>query len=220
MNKYYLLAFFLMAFLFGSCDIIIPEIGKEKYVLEVDTDTLKFRSTEQRISFLIKSNGAWHIQVNPQSQTTFCSFSPESGEGDAWVMVAAELNNTYYHRTEDILIQGEEDAKKLTITQTAPLPKLADRVCRIRGLDGGGLLSTLPADGGIVEIVGFHFGQADFRCDCENVYVDTLSRKPDYHNYKAVVPASPTAEGRTIGFFLTLTTESGELTEPYYIKQD
>ncbi len=63
-------------------------------------------------------------------------------------------------------------------------------------------------------------GDHDFRCDCENVYVDTLSRKPDYHNYKAVVPASPTAEGRTIGFFLTLTTESGELTEPYYIKQD
>ena len=216
MNKCYLLAclLFLIAFLPESCDMI----GK-KDVLEVDADTLRFPSDEQKRALHITSNGAWHILGDPQSQTSFCSFSPESGEGDSWVMVAAERNGTFFHRTEDIIIRGEGVSKKLTIAQAVPLPVLADGTCRVRDWSGASL-STLPADGGTIEITGFHFGIITFRCDNEDVSVDTLSRKPGYHNYKAFVRACPTAEGRTIGFFLTLTTESGELTEPFFIEQD
>ena len=218
MKKIVLLAFILMAFMAVSCE----PIGKDKEILEVDTELLEFRATEQRISFHITSSGPWHIETDLQPETLFCSFSPERGEGDAWVTAAVKNNDTFYHRTQEFLIKGEKESKKLTITQPAPLPSIdpENAFCRIKGLDEGSLLSSLPANGGTVEIGGFHFGIVSFSCDREDISVDTLAQKPRFHHYKATVPACPTAEGRTIGFILTLTTESGELTQPYYVEQD
>ena len=223
MKKIVLLAFILMAFMAVSCEIFsIIEIGKDKDILEVDRDTLEFWSSELRISFHITSSDPWHIAADPQSETLFCTFSPERGDGDAWVTAEVKNNGTFYHRTQEFLIIGKNDSKKLVVTQHAPLPSLESEAtfCWIKGLGEGSLLSSIPVNGGTVEFGGFHFGKAFFSCDREDVSVDTLDQNSRYHLYKATVPACPTAEGRTIGFILTLTTESGELTQPYFIEQD
>ena len=223
MKNSILFAIVLTALLASSCESFsIFEIGKDKEILEVDTELLEFRATEQRISFHITSSGPWHIETDLQPETLFCTFSPERGAGDAWVTAAVKNNDTFYHRTQEFLIKGEKESKKLTITQPAHLPSIdpENAFCRIKGLDEGSLLSSLPANGGTVEIGGFHFGIVSFSCDREDVSVDTLDQKPRFHHYKATVPACPTAKGRTIGFILTLTTESGELTQPYYVEQD
>lgn len=219
MKKIVLLAFILMAFMAVSCEDFSLF---EKDTLEVDKDSLTFRATEQRLSFHITTNGAWRIVENPQPERMFYTISPDYGDGDAWVMVTVYENGTPKNRSQEFLIKSAKDSKKLTITQPAHLPSIdpENAFCRIKGLDEGSLLSSLPANGGTVEIGGFHFGIVSFSCDREDISVDTLDQKPRFHHYKATVPACPTAEGRTIGFILTLTTESGELTQPYYIEQD
>ena len=106
MKKTVLFAF-IMAFMAVSCEpFSIFEIGKDKEILEVDTELLEFRATEQRISFHITSSGPWHIETDLQPETLFCSFSPERGEGDAWVTAAVKNNDTFYQLFQSITRVG------------------------------------------------------------------------------------------------------------------
>ena len=58
MKNIILFAIVLTSLLASSCDAFsILEIGKDKEILEVDTELLEFRATEQRISFHITSSG-------------------------------------------------------------------------------------------------------------------------------------------------------------------
>ena len=223
MKNSILFAIVLTAMLASSCESFsIFEIGKDKEILEVDTELLEFRATEQRISFHITSSGPWHIETDLQPETLFCSFSPERGAGDAWVTDAVENNDTFYHRTQEFLIKGEKVSKKLTIIQPAAPPSISmGSYYRIWSFAGNGPFSTVPANGGIVVFTGAQFGLTTIRCDCEDVTFDYSGPVSTIgFDYNATVPACPTEEGRTLGFFVTVTTESGELTQPYYVEQD
>ena len=218
MKKIVLLAFILMAFMAVSCDNFSLF---EKDILEVDKDSLTFRATEQRLSFHITTNGAWRIVENPQPERMFYTISPDYGDGDAWVMVTVYENGTPKNRSQEFLIKSAKDSKKLVITQVAPLPTInSNSVCSIYDFGGGDPVSTVPANGGIVLIAGRHIGMATIQCDLEDISYETNSSNYEYHYFKALIPSCPTAERRTIGFILTLTTESGELIQPYYIEQD
>ena len=223
MKKCSIFTFILAALLAISCESFsLFEIGKDKDILEVDRDTLKFRPTEQRISFHITSGGPWRIIENPQPEHPFYTVSPESGNGDAWVMVTVYENMTIYHRSQEFLIKGEKVSKKLTIFQPAAPPSISKgSYYRIWSFDGNGPFSTVPANGGTIVFTGAQFGLTTIRCDCEDVTFDYSGPVSTIgFDYNATVPACPTAEGRTLGFFVTITTESGELIYPFYIEQD
>ncbi|MBQ6299278.1 MAG: BACON domain-containing protein [Bacteroidales bacterium] len=223
MKNIILFAIVLTSLLASSCESFsLFEIGKDKDILEVDRDTLKFRPTEQRISFHITSGGPWRIVENPQPEHPFYTVSPESGNGDAWVMVTVYENMTIYHRLQEFLIKGEKVSKKLTIIQPAAPPSISmGSYYRIWSFAGNGPFSTVPANGGIVVFTGAQFGLTTIRCDCEDVTFDYSGPVSTIgFDYNATVPACPTEEGRTLGFFVTVTTESGELTQPYYVEQD
>ena len=209
MKRIHLYAFFLTVLLAGACESYTP--------LELDRDLLEFRSDASSITFRIKTTGKWSIYPDPIPETKFFSLSADSGVGDAEVTVRVDNNSTIYHRTQDFMIKGTDESKRLSIVQVAPMPGVAaDVVRRIDEPDADG---RIPVSGGTVLLGGSHIGMPSLRCDQTDVIIEGHTKNIKWHYYKATVPSCPTAEGRTIGFFLTLTTESGEITLPYYFEQ-
>ena len=208
MKRIRLFAFILTVLLAGACESFAT--------LELDRDTLEFRSDASSITFRIKTTGKWSIYPDPLTEKRFYSLSADSGVGDAEVTVRVDNNSTIYHRTQDFIIKGTGESKRFSIVQVAPMPGVADIENYIVDPDVDG---HIPGSGGTVIIAGFHSGMPSFRCDQTDVIIEGHTKNTIMHHYKATVPSCPTAEGRTIGFFLTLTTESGEVTLPYYFEQ-
>ena len=188
--------------------------------LEVDKDYIECRGSENTVTIRIKTTGSWSVRPDlPLGATPFYTITPDSGRGDAEVMIHVDSNPSKSARSQDIRIVGKDESKTVTLVQKAPFPAIECDIY-IQATDDAG---HIPANGGKVAIGGGHFGDLVIRCDAEDV---TFNRTTFPHNaytdvfvFYATVPACPKAEGRTIQFTVTGTTESGETSTTYSVIQ-
>ncbi|MBQ6298880.1 MAG: BACON domain-containing protein [Bacteroidales bacterium] len=193
----------LIPFLIVSC---------ETYrTLEVNKDSIEFQADENTMALRIKTTGPWSIRpATPPDTHPFYEITPDSGRGDAEVLIRVEHNYGKTHRSQELTVVGEDESKTVTLIQKGVDPYVESE-CIIAEPDAMG---RIPASGGVVRIGGAHTGDLVIRCDTEGVSFDRTSFPHSAYKgvfvFQATVPACPNAEGRTVTFCLTTATESGE----------
>lgn len=199
----------LIPFLIVSCESF--------RTLEVDKENMEIKSDETTATFHITTGGSWSIKADsPSNATPFWTITPDHGRGETEVQVTFEPNITTKHRTLALHIKGIAEEKTLTLLQLAPMPYV-EGDCKIMEPDDYG---KVPVNGGIVQLSGLRVGYITVRCEQEDITFDkTTVHAVPFYDFRATVPACPNPEGRTLGFFVTVSTESGETTIPYSIKQ-
>lgn len=201
--------------------LLFLTISCETYrTLEVDKDLIEFQADENTATLCIKTTGSWTISpATPPGTHPFYAITPDSGRGNAEVLIRVERNSAKTHRSQVLNVVGEDESKTVTLFQKAPDPDV-EIECTIAEPDAMG---QIPASGGIVRIGGAHTGDLVIRCDTEGVSFDRTSFPHAAYSgvfaFQATVPACPNAEGRTVTFYLTTTTESGEATFSCSAKQ-
>lgn len=89
------------------------ENGGESITLSVSPSSLDFEATASSMTFAIQSNSSWTIECTE----SWCSVSPESGNGDATVSVSVVANESITERNAHITIFAGETAKEISVTQ-------------------------------------------------------------------------------------------------------
>ena len=79
--------------------------------LEVDKDYIECRGSENTVTIRIKTTGSWSARPDlPTGATPFYTITPDSGRGDAEVMIHVDSNPSKSARSQEILIVGKDAA--------------------------------------------------------------------------------------------------------------
>ena len=194
------------------------EKGNQSFQVNISKDSLVFSAIADSLSFQVITEGSWKIETVSQSGAMpfWITVSPDHGNGNTEVQVTVERNSTTRHRTLELRVKGTSEEKKLTLFQPAPTPYLEGE-CNIMEPDARGKVSE---NGGVVQICGVRVGNITIRSAQEDIIFDkTTVQAIPFYDFRATVPKCPTPDGRTLEFFVTVSTETGEITIPYSVEQ-
>ncbi len=193
-----------------------PEEGSQSFQVNISKNSLEFGAEKDSLSFQVITEGSWKIESQSGTMPSWTTISPDQGQGKTDVLVIVERNSTTRHRTLELRVKGTSEEKKLTLFQSAPTPYLEGE-CKIMEPDARGKVS---ANGGVVQICGVRVGDITIRSAQEDIIFDkTTVQAVPFYDFRATVPKCQNPEGRTLEFFVTVSTESGETTIPYSVEQ-
>jgi uncharacterized protein (TIGR02145 family) len=200
----------LCLFVFAACE---PDP-----VLSLDKDVIEFDAAGGSQTVAVSANNTWNVMV--ESTDSFYTVSPTSGEGNGYITVTVQPNNTQAGRSGQVAVVCSSRSTSMTkafkINQPCPVGKAEVEACVLDPDENG----KVPATGGTVKLTLTSNGMWDISCDAADVVIKPKEGGLNIQNETtATVPACPVFEGRTITFSIRCETQSGATTTEYKVEQ-